>query len=260
MDDARIEGLRERILAMADAAGESGWLDLPVPREVRASGVLRVPRGAFERWSVSRAGGDHLAAPWEPVSPPGLKLAGDDRYHTDWLLGAGLPLDAMAHGSDHPHSELLVDAAYAGMADVARRLLDHDASVLLPGPDVVGRVHHPAGPGDFPDPDPEGFPPVLVLRDASPDHLALVVEALDAGGAAIVERGGQMAHLVTVLRGEGRGPILRRDSARRLFPQGTRLLVSPSSGRLQLQEDGRPSAGQGDPLDEDPDEPASFRP
>ena len=247
MDEARLDALRARIRALADATGPTGWMDLPVPEAVAAGGLLRVPRGAFERWAVSRSGGDHLTLPWTPVSPPGLKLRGDDRYHSDWILGAGLPLDAMSRDGTYPHAEVLTDAAYAGMDAVARRLLDHDCPVLLPGPDVIGRAHHPEHPGDFPEADPDARPCVLVLRDAGPDYLELAVETLDRGGAVVVERGGQMAHLITVLREDGRGPIVRREGARRLLPHGGLVEVVPSIGRIRLRDDGRPSSGQGDP-------------
>ena len=246
-DGYDIDAIRRVVVAQADAAGPGGWMDMPVPAGVHPSGALRVPRGAFERWAAWRAGGGHLTAPWEPVSPQGVKMKGDDAYHTDWMLGAGLgPQDMRASGGN-PNRDALCDAAEAARSAVARRLLGHAAAVLLAGPRVEGVAWHPASP-DAPLPD-LGAPPVAVLRDARPDWLALVASCIDAGGAAVVERGGEMAHLVAELRGSDRGPMLRVAGARRLFPDGTPLSVSPADGEVALRDDGRtPEAfpGQGD--------------
>ncbi len=232
-----IEAIRAAVVAQTDAAGEAGWMAIPVPHEVAATGSLRVPRGAFERWAVWRSGGEHLVAPWTPVSPQGVKMRGDDGYHTDWMLGAGLHPLAMRPGGGNPHWEALRDAAEAARSDVGRRVLGHSCTVLLQGPYLLGVAWHPAAP-DASLPGTDG-PPVAVLRDARPDWLALVSACIDAGGGAIVERGGEMAHLVAVLRGSDKGPLVRVGEARRLFPDGTALTLSTATGEVALRDDGR---------------------
>jgi hypothetical protein len=238
--DIEIEAIRARVMAQADALGERGWMDIAVPRAFRPSGILRVPRAPFELWAVARSNGDHLVSPWTPVSPPGLKVAGDDPYHSDWMIGAGLdPLD-MRHDGNNPHHEALAAAAERANADVQKRLLGFDCAVLLQGPDIRGRVHIPADPSDLPEGlDEDGLPPVVIVKNAGPDWLEAAMRAFALGGAVIVERGGEMAHLVTALRPEGKGPIVRKEKAKTLYPDGSVLDVMPSIGRIALAEDER---------------------
>ncbi len=245
MSNPRIEALRKSVVAQADAAGPDGWMDIPVGKSVRAEGMLRVPRGAFERWAVRPTGGEHLAAPWKAISPRGIKQGADDPYHTDWMLGAGLdPRDMRHDGPDPVRTEALNHAAYGAKEEVERRLLGFDCSVLLAGPDVRGRVWHPRSPADATPPWSEE-PPVAVLRDARPDWLPTVLAVIDRGGAVVVERGGEMAHLVTLLRGEGKGPLVRMPGALRLYPPDLVLDVSPGSGTITVADDARPPPDTG---------------
>jgi len=237
--DDRIELLRAAVVAQANSAGPAGWMEIPVPPSVRPAGFLRVPTGAFERWAVRPSGAEHLAAAWTPVCPQGIKQGADDPCHTDWMLGAGLqPGDMLDDADDPPRSRDLGDAAYRARAEVEARLLGFGCSVLLSGPEVRGRVWHPRKPDDLDVPWSEE-PPIAVIRDARPDWLGVVVEVLSRGGAVIFERGGEMAHLVTVLRGEGRGPLVRVPGALRLYPEGLLVDVVPGQGRVEVRDDGR---------------------
>ena len=234
-----IEGLRARIVAQADAAGAKGWMDISVPAVVKGDGILRVPRGAFEQWCVHLCRAGHLVQPWKAVSPVGVKQGADDPFHTDWLLGAGLGPQDMRSAEANPACEELSSAAYAARSEVERRVLGHSCSVLLPGPDVEGAVLKPAGPGKVDWAAAGGYPPVLVLRDASPGWLEDVLHALDMGGAVVVERGGAMAHLITEVRSGGRGPVVRVAGALKLYPEDGVVRVSASDGSVRLVEQPR---------------------
>jgi len=251
MDTEEIERLRAAIIKQAEAAGRDGWMEIPVPKIVAGRGKLRVPRGAFEHWACRPSGAEHLASPWQAVSPQGIKQGSDDPYHTDWMLGAGLNPKDMRH--DGPSPELtaaLNEAAYAARAEVEKRLLDFDCSVLLSGPDIIGRAWHPSSPDDLSIPYSDE-PPVAILRDARPDWLPVVMEVLGKGGAVIVERGGEMAHLVNEARGTGFGPIVRRAKALKLYPDNLLVKVSPSSGRIEIQDDWRMPVRTGVPFIDD---------
>jgi hypothetical protein len=239
MDTREIEKLRAAVIKQADLAGPDGWMEIPVGKIVSDSRKLRVPRGAFEHWAVRPSGAEHLAAPWQAVSPQGIKQGADDPYHTDWMLGAGLNPKDMRHDSPNMAlSEALTEAAYAARAKVEKRLLDFDCSVLLSGPDIIGRAWHPSSPDDLSIPYSDE-PPVAILRDARPDWLPIVMDVLGKGGAVIVERGGEMAHLVNEARGTGFGPIVRRAKALQLYPDNLLVKVSPSDGRIEIQDDWR---------------------
>jgi len=232
--------LRSRIVAQADGLGAEGWMEFDVPVAVRAGGRLRVPRGAFELWAVARSNGGHLAVPWTAVSPVGVKQGADDPYHTDWMLGAGLQPGDMRPGGTNPHHEALSAAAYSARAEVERRLLGFRCSVLLQGPRVKGRVHVPNDMQDYPEGlDEDGLPPVVVVKNAGPDWLEMALRTLAMGGAVIVERGGEMAHLITEIRPSGRGPVIRVEKARKLYPHGSVLDVVPAEGVVSLVEDER---------------------
>jgi len=237
MDTKQIERLRAAIIKQADLAGPDGWMEIPVAAVVSPRGRLRVPRGAFEQWAVRPSGAEHLAAPWRAISPQGLKQGADDPFHTDWMLGAGLgPKDMRPDGPNPALAAALTEAAYSARAEVDRRLLDFDCSVLLAGPAVVGRAWHPSSPDDLSAPHFDE-PPIAVLRDARPEWLPVVMEVLSRGGAVVLERGGGMAHLVNEARGNGSGPIVRRASARRLYPADLLVKVDPEHGRIEIQDD-----------------------
>jgi hypothetical protein len=232
--EEKIEAFRKAIIAQADAMGEAGWMTIKVSASIRADGLLRVPRAPFELWAVAQSGGSHLVSPWKPVSPVGVKQGADDPHHTDWMLGAGLgPLD-MKQGTI---AQELTSAAYAARGDVERRLLKFDCSVLMQGHMVKGRVHIPQDPDDLPSVSNDGLPPISVVKDAGPDWLFVALKTFQLGGAVIVERGGEMAHLVTELRASGGGAIIRKERARRLYPSGCLLTVDPSIGTITLEED-----------------------
>lgn len=237
--EARVADLRRRIVAQANTAGPEGWLDLAVPRSMRPSGILKVPRGAFEQWAVHLSHGGHLATAWVPISPVGVKQGADDPYHTDWMLGAGLAPRDMRDDGGNPDWEELSSTAYKERRVVEERLLGFECSVLLPGPDVEGMVLQPERAGQVDWSAAVDRRPVLVLRDASPDWLADVLRALSEGGAVVVERGGGVAHLVTEARSHGKGPIVRMPDARRLYPEGCVLTVSAARGKLRLVEQER---------------------
>ena len=227
VDADTIAALKSRIRGQADAAGDAGWLEIPVDGIDRP--VIRVPRGAFEQWSIGYARVPGVA-PWITVCPMGLKQGFDDPLHSDWMLGAGLPLDAMKSSDD------LSDSIYQARAEVEQRLLQREASVLLAGPGVEEGVSiHPTDPADMDCLDRAEAKfgcPVLILPDLRPDWLHLVIAAFEKGGAVIASRGGSMAHLVTEARVTGKGSILRLDNARALCPDGVLLRLEPAVGRV----------------------------
>ena len=243
MSDSKIEELRKRIVAQANAM-QDGWFEMPVSTSLRASGFLRVPKAPFELWAVAQSNGSHLVAPWTAVSPVGVKQGADDPFHTDWMLGAGLDPQDMRDADANPFKEELSSAAYMARTAVEKRLLGFKASILLQGPTVVGRVHLPVSYEDMPpEMDEDGLPPISVFKDAGPDWLAVAVATLNLGGAVVVERGGTVTHLVSVLRESNAGPILRVEKARKIYPQGSLLKIEPASGSVKLLFDSRLGAG-----------------
>jgi hypothetical protein len=237
-EKAMVERIRAEVVAQADAQGENGWLEIDVSTKIRENGRLRVPRAPFELWAVARAGAGHLVTPWKIVSPIGLKQDGDDRFHSDWLIGAGFGIHDMMSFISYEHSRLLRDAAEDASFDIQQRVLNFECAVLMPGEFRSCKVCVPQNPGDLPsEQDFQDHGPAVLLPDAGPDWVDVAYAALQMQGAVIVERGGSMAHLITVMREDSRGPIVRVPDARRKFAPGTLLYVNPDTGQVTLHDE-----------------------
>lgn len=180
--------------------------------------TVMVPTAPFENWAMWRTIGADLALPWTKVCPSGLKMHGDDAYHTDWMVGAGLELDAFnAPGSD------LNDRAFERYFALQEEKLKFDAAVLCGSKHAYGAVVHPkAGESVAQD-------AIAVIPNAGPRYLQA---ALTAAGV-VVEQGGAMAHLVTIGREQG-VTIMRVENARTLYPVGSRVSLDPKTGSVSL--------------------------
>lgn len=198
---------------IVEQAGD-GWITITVNDK-----EIKLPLAPFENWCLWRTDGAHLAMPWQRVAPQGVKMMGDDPYHTDFLIGAGLEPDAMIADGD------LNEAIYNLRHRMQEEKLGFKCAVLSGKGSVRGTVVHPKPHDDIPD------DAVIVLRDASPDYLDLALKAK----AVIVERGGSMAHLVAVAR-EREAIIVRVEKALKLYPVGSSVTVDASAGTVQLHE------------------------
>lgn len=185
--------------------------------------TIRVPRAPFIHWCLSRTSGAHLAPKWKTVSPSGLKMMNDDPYHSDWIIGAGLELDAMLG----PENELS-DAAYQARQTFMRELLGLKCAVLSGRGSTESwvKVTHPKKLDDVIPSDS-----VLVLPSADPKYLPLVIQVKT--GAVIVEKGGSVAHLVNVAR-EQDVRIVRVEKALKLYPEGTLVKVDCETGEVDV--------------------------
>jgi hypothetical protein len=184
--------------------------------------TLRVPRAPFEHWCLSRTSGIHLAMPWTVVSPVGLKMVNDDPYHTDWILGAGLPVDCMNWKGD----EEIIDAANAARHKMQAEKLDFKCAVLC-GTGRTERVPCIHAKED----DKVNSDAIVILPNSSPKWLPLISQIVT--GAVIVEKGGAMAHLVNVSRPR-EGRIVMVENARKLYPNGVPLIVDCDSGEVSI--------------------------
>lgn len=212
---------RWRVEIDAQAAGD--YFELKWEEDGEQMSAM-VPTAPFENWSVWRTDGAHLAKPWTPVCPSGLKMMGDDPYHTDWITGAGLGLDWMSDLNGPRHR-----AAWDARDDAQERLLGFKVGVLCGEGRAEGKVVHvKKGQGL-----PEGC--IGIIRNAGPDYVQAAYDAIKYGTALITENGGSMAHLVTVGRGEGLR-LVRVPDARKAFPEGVTVSVNCTRGEVTLQE------------------------
>lgn len=217
---ALLEDIRDRV--RKQAKGDTFVLVVPAdprtegpfgsPREPTPERRLVIPRAPFWHWALGRTSLRHMAPPWEPVAPSGLKLSMDDPYHSDWMIGAGLSLQN-DYGPNNPVSEAAREAMFA----LQERLGSFEVTVLVDNGPVLGKVGEE----------------ILVLPDLSVKHAPHVLDANPS--ALIAERGGAMAHLSVI--GLERGlTILIVDDAMTRFQKGQQLCLEPAVGSVSEVE------------------------
>lgn len=208
--DQNISAWREQIVAQAG----DNWLEMDFHGK-----AIRIPRAPFEQWCLWRGDGAHLAMPWQKVSVSGVKMFGDDPYHTDFLIGAGLEPDAMIKDSK------LSEAFFDLRAKVQEEKMGFECAVLSGRGYVNGTIVHAEVGQELPD------DAIVVVKAAKPDYIDMLVKAR----AIIVERGGQAAHLVQVAM-EREAVIVRVPDALTRYPAGSLATIDASHGKVTLHE------------------------
>jgi len=179
---------------------------------------IKIPQAPFEQWSLWRTDGAHLAMPWEKVCPSGMKMFNDDPFHTDFMVGAGLGLNAM---DDSELSEIIYELRFK----VQKEKMNFKATVLSGSGSVHGKIIHPKIGDQITSED------IIVIPAASPDYVELAMKAK----ATICEKGGSMAHLISVGR-ENNLIIVRVPDSRKLYPVGSKVDINADKGLVILNE------------------------
>lgn len=228
---ANLVTLREKITSQAGPKGEKGWIRLPVRRdkswhlESAPDYYVDVPKLAFIHWAL----GQHdpvklgICEAWDPVCTSGMKMINDDRYHSDWVVGAGF--DPERFYQDH---EDVSDSSYWLRQELCHELLDFEFTSLSRSTkkQVDGKVRH-LKPGDALKEGEIGIIPV-----ASVDYDAALRSAAQHGTALICEAGGPLAHIAIVGR-EMDVPVILWPKAMTLF-NGSRVYINLERGKILL--------------------------
>lgn len=182
--------------------------------------TTKVPTLPLTVWALRKLSGQHLDdITYRAVSFPNMKQFGDDRFHTDWLIGGGLSLDYHA-------SKKFEEAAHdwAHKAQIQTGKVEHH--VLVSAPIKIGRAFH----GTPENADQVRAGDILILPDGSQTYHLHAMKACKNGmGGVICEQGSQAAHLIKVGREMDYG-VLRIPSARERFPHGTILKMHAAKG------------------------------
>ena len=210
VDDKRQSLWKQSIIDQANKVG--GWTTLQLESENGDKydpPSIKVPTTPFEAWCFRNASVNlddfniTCFKDWNPVCPSGAKMLGDDPYHSDWMLGAGIDLNK-AYSSSEPDSlpARVMAAAYATRYDVIRAKTAAQFVVLAHNPEVTsfygksirGLKDTAAPPGS-----------IVVVPNASPDYQLAMTSACAPDengkrGIVICETGGKLAHLATVGR------------------------------------------------------------
>ena len=215
----RIREYREKIIHQADASPE-GWLEFDVqgnPALDRPAFRARVPRAPFEIWALRRSRVSGLPN-WNVVSPSSLKTCNDDRYHTDWMIGGGIPLEAAYRDG------ILSSAVYDEQFRIQRERAHYSVNVLCGDGFARGKIWHAK-------PDAIVYGAIAVIPHAGPEY----EEVARASLAVITEKGGQLSHL-SVVGLESGLKMVRISNALEIFPEGTEVVVNCSEGEIWVPE------------------------
>lgn len=224
----RLEGYQHDIFCRNDAvcaqAGVTPFIELAWG-EGDEKKTLKVPRAPFEVYALNRTALRGLALPYKAVCPSGMKLMMDDPYHTDWMVGAGLDLDAFY--KDDEENPGFKSAVWDAVREVQHRVGNFQCAVLNdagPGGDdpvICGKAVHPGSTVTHGG--------ILILPDLNPKWLDHMV----AARAVIAENGGAAAHLVQVARERG-VTIVRVPGAVKKYAQGVDLEIDPKAGTVKM--------------------------
>lgn len=217
---AVIAGLRVKILAQAERQG--GFVEVQLGER-----TIRVPKAPLERWALAPLKRDSLLPEWDAVSPPDFKIQRDNRDHTDWMIAAGVDPFLWHHWGDE--AKALRKAGYELMERIQSERMRVSHPILTAGGSVSGKVWTP---------DRGGMPEVgdiVVLPNASPKWLGHVAAALGerAFAGVIVEEGGAVAHLVSVLREKG-VLVVRWPGAIKALGQAESVHMDGSDGSVDI--------------------------
>jgi phosphohistidine swiveling domain-containing protein len=179
-------------------------------------GVRDVPNGPLLRWALKRGTGMRDAGPdWQPVSMSGLKQAGDDPIHTDWITGAGL--------EQHDFSKEPLMSIQNNLArQIQEETLGFKMHVLVAGKqEATGVIKYCKK-----DTEVDGNT-IAVVANASIHFDRIAREA----AAVIVLEGGALSHLA--VNGLEMGQVIIRDpGAKEKFPEGSIVTIDLAAGRV----------------------------
>ena len=90
--------------------------------------VASVPKLPFMYWVFEGVGYRKMLPKYTPHSPIGMKLQNDSRYHSDWMIAAGLDLD-----KDYDSNSLVYSSSISLKLKLQNEYLNFDVGVLSSG-------------------------------------------------------------------------------------------------------------------------------
>lgn len=234
----KLEELRAKIKAQAEELG--GFMGLRI-----GDGWIRVPYTPFLHWALRDMRFAKLL-PWDNIMPKGMKMAGDDPMHTDWVVGAGFGLDDAVRFTNNTLNDVSGDLAYT-MANSFLHNYTETATfcrsplmfvrTLCGAGRLSGDIVHAGIDMEY----PAGS--VLVLPHAGIEYTATVLYAARANSgslAVIVETGSALAHIVTMAQeknagGVGNINIVHLPGAAKLLKEGTRVTVDAMNRCIDVE-------------------------
>lgn len=222
--------LQQKIIAFADNDKEYGWKIF----QDDEGNTLKVPGRAFMHFALHRCSmtssgtgfNEHsIDLPeYTPIAKSGLKMGGDDAYHTDCWLGAGLELK-MAYDHDCWQYKLFMDSVWK--MQYAEHGMDFNIitkgnNTKIQGFTVNTHNYESVAKGQR----------ILVIPNLSVDF----EQAFFACDHIICETGGKLAHLATLAR-EFNKSIIRVENATLQFIRKKPITVDFIDGTINYNVD-----------------------
>ncbi len=225
--------LRAHILQQAQRIG--GLMPLHWTDPDGTVKTVHIPAAPFLLWTLHRDIGlelpsHHIAYQWKALSPQGLKIAGDDPLHSDWMLGAQPALDVWVWYEDTDHARAFQTGVLETMLDVQSSYGGFEAVVLAGHGTYTGYAAHPKPNTPLPDHS------IAILPYLSPSYLDVMMEAFSKGGMIVAERGGRAAHLAQIAQ-EHHIPIVLVPNALEIYPPGVPLMVNLDQGWIRSPQE-----------------------
>lgn len=195
------EELREKILATSKEFYEV----------TDSEGVVyQIPKEPFEKWALEAK--PDLAPDWTPISEKGLYYKNACAYRSDWMIGAGIPLEDFYK-------------TYSGPMKAANALAEKIREKLEIPAQVYGTVAAYGPSGKVANPDEKGYQYGLyVVEEAGAEH---ILKALK-GSAIIAEKPGKLLKMAQM---ENSGMVVAIvPDARKKFPMGCQVEIDGRKG------------------------------
>lgn len=230
--ERQIDRLRNEIIETANSYvyGEKGWFFL----DLKDGRSIRIPRPPFEQWALSKINVKNIAIPWEPISPSGLKMFGDDPYHTDWILGAGLDLNVMSNQYAHPgvYDQALHDAAWEKRFEIVSDKLNFAFLPLCGDKKFDGLCFIPDPTKDNPFAD-FSSQEIIILKNLDATHFALYRQIPD-GVCVLAGNGGPGSHMVIANKKNICIGVV--ENIHLIATDSTRIIVDFKNGTLNIDD------------------------
>lgn len=225
-DETRaIVDLQKRIQDYADNDKIYGWKHF----QDEEGHTIKVPGRAFMHFALNRCSSSvgrgfndrEIPLPeYVPISASGLKMGGDDPYHTDSWLGAGLELRG-AYDHDSWQYKLFMDAVWKmqyAEYDMQFNIIAKGKNTIVEGFTVNTENYSSVPKGQR----------ILVIPNLSVDF----EQAFFACDHVICETGGKLAHLAILAR-EFDKSIIRMENATLQFIRKKPIKIDFINGKLE---------------------------
>lgn len=200
---------------------KNGFLQL---KDSNGKVLCTVPKLPFLHWALNATGYDMLPN-YKPYSHVGMKMTGDNPYHSDWMIAAGLDLD-----NDYKSESAVYTSAITMMNKVQSDILDFECAVLSSGDRQAIWGEAFICTKDNANDVKEGD--ILILPEASFDFDEHIKRATKNGRCGMITAAGSKTCHVSVVSREMNFICLQDSDILSKVKTGVTIKILPEKGRF----------------------------